>query len=64
MSKWTKPDFDMAACKKHNEYLKDLYVRLEKEGKFLSGEDITPGDIIEDVKEVVKEVSVKTSGTD
>lgn len=56
MGHWTKPDFNMAACEKHNEYLKELYVRLESEGKFLSGEDITTSekDIVKEVKEVIK----------
>jgi len=39
--------------------LSDLYKRLEEEGLFNPGEDITPGDIVEEVKEVIKEVSVK-----
>ena len=57
MGHWTKPDFNMAACVKHNEHLKELYVRLESEGKFISGEDITPGekDIVKEVKEVIEE---------
>ena len=40
-------------------YLKNMYKKLEEEGKFITGEDQTPGDIVEEVKEVIKEVSVK-----
>jgi NOL1/NOP2/fmu family ribosome biogenesis protein len=57
MGIWTKPDFNMAACLKRNEEMDALYVRLEKEGKFVSGEDITTSEkgVVEEVKEVIKE---------
>ena len=60
-----KPEFNMEACRKHNEYLDALYVRLEKEGKFISGDDITTSEkgfveeVIDEKKEEVVEKEVK-----
>tara|TARA_R110002096_G_scaffold407701_2_gene606382 strand:+ start:987 stop:1181 length:195 start_codon:yes stop_codon:yes gene_type:complete len=59
MVNWNKPEYDSKRGEIHDMYLSDLYKRLEEEGLFNPGEDITPVDIVEEVKEVIKEVSVK-----
>lgn len=59
MVNWNKVEYDPKRGEVHDIYLKDMYKRLEQEGKFNPGEDQTPGDIVEEVKEVIKEVSVK-----
>ena len=59
MTNWNKPEYDSKRGEIHDMYLSELYKRLEEEGLFNPGEDITPGDIVEEVKEVIKEVSVK-----
>ena len=59
MVNWNKVEYDSKRGEIHDKYLKDMYKRLEEEGKFVTDEDQTPGDIVEEVKEVIKEVSVK-----
>jgi len=56
---WNKVEYDSKRGEIHDKYLKDMYKKLEEEGKFITGEDQTPGDIVGEVKEVIKEVSVK-----